>query len=44
MILLVSLVLLPRLFKALLTLALDMVNDDDDIVMESPREMAAHYN
>ena len=37
MILLVSLVSFPRLFQALLTLTLD-ITDDDDIVMESPRE------
>ena len=37
--LLVLLVLLLRLFQALLTLTLDMMDDDgNDIVMESPRE------
>ena len=37
--LLVLLVLFPRLFQALLTLALDMMDDDgDDIVMERARE------
>ena len=37
-ILLVSLVLFLRLFQALLTLTLDMTDDDDNIVMDSPRE------
>ena len=32
-----SLVLFSRLFQALLTLALDMTDDDDNIVMESPK-------
>ena len=38
--LLVLLMLFPRLFQALLTLTLDMMddNDSDDIVMESPKE------
>ena len=40
MILLIPLVLFLKLFQALLTLALGMMNDDndDDVVMESPRE------
>ena len=32
------LVLFLRLFQALLTLTLDTMDDNDDIVMESPRE------
>ena len=43
-ILLLLLVLFLRLFQALLMLALDMMDDDNDIVKENPREMAAHYN
>ena len=37
-ILLESFVLFLRLFQALLMLALDMMDDDNDVVMESPRE------
>ena len=40
MISLVWLALFPRLFQALLTLVLDMMDDNDNIVMEGPGEMA----
>ena len=37
---LVWLALFPRLFQALLMLVLDMMDDNDDIIMEGPGEMA----